>query len=294
MTELPSWIIWSAMLRPWPYRFLIVSVFVVVVTLARPRSVADGAATAFPANRLGVALLGGQALALLATALFVAWTLGWTLSPRPELLEGWIDAPWRFYTEALCYELGLLVSVYVLIKSGAATWAFIGLRRPEVPFLLLIAAITACYCGLHFVIKPLSISVDQWIVEASLHHPKVVGLGSDSSQFGLSILFEALHDAGAWSALLFVLIAGVLTPVIEELFFRGIVFKALLDSVPTWAALIGQALLFAAMHLEMGRLIYLFIFGLTLGFLVRWTSSLLPAVLLHVVVNVVALAAVIS
>lgn len=54
-------------------------------------------------------------------------------------------------------------------------------------------------------------------------------------------------------------------------------------------ALFGQALVFAMMHLEMVRLIYLMAFGLMLGLLVRRTPSLLPAILLHVVVNVTSL-----
>ena len=59
-------------------------------------------------------------------------------------------------------------------------------------------------------------------------------------------------------------------------------------------ALLGQAIAFAMMHLEMSRFIYLLAFGLMLGYLVRRTSSLLPAILLHVSVNVAALVAALS
>lgn len=277
------------MLRPWPYRLLVLAVFVVTLALLRQRTVATGGGASFTTKRFGAALLGGQILALLATTLFVSWTLGWTLSPGPELLEGWIDAPWRFYSEAPFYELGLLLSVFVLVDSRSATWASIGVRRPNLRAPLLIAAVAACFFILHFAVNPLSMSASRWVANALGRHSMGAAEVIDPIQLGLSLTIEAIRGAGLWACLLVVLWMGVLVPIIEELFFRGIAFKALLGSLPVWIALLGQALLFAVMHFEMGRLIYLLAFGLTLGLLVRRTSSLLPAVLLHVVVNATSL-----
>jgi membrane protease YdiL (CAAX protease family) len=233
--------------------------------------------------------LGGQILALLATSLFISWSLGWTLSPSPQLLEGWLDAPWRFYSEASFYELGLLLTVFVLVYSRVATWASIGVRHPDLQIPFLIAAVAACYFILHFAINPLSMSASRWVANAFGHQSMGVDEITDPIQLGLSLTMEAIRGSGPWASVLVVLWMGVLVPIIEELFFRGVAFKALLGSLPAWMALLGQALLFAVMHFEMGRLIYLLAFGLILGLLVRRTSSLLPAVLLHVAVNATSL-----
>jgi membrane protease YdiL (CAAX protease family) len=78
--------------------------------------------------------------------------------------------------------------------------------------------------------------------------------------------------------------------VCEELFFRGFVFTGLCAHRSPTTALLGSALLFALAHFNPWQLPALLLFGLFLGLLVYWTHSIYPAILAHVVNNLVSFA----
>lgn len=84
------------------------------------------------------------------------------------------------------------------------------------------------------------------------------------------------------------LAAVVLLPGLgEELLFRGFAFTALYVRYGAVRALVGSSLIFAAVHLSPLQLpAHLFI-GLFLGALVYWTHSIYPAMLAHMVNNLV-------
>ena len=227
MNNAPSMVLWAYMLRPWPYRLLILGILVSPLALLPPRPAQVELIPPLNAKRFGMALFGGQIIALLATILFVSWSFRWKFNPRPELLEVWTAAPWRFYSESICSELGLLLSVFVLIQAGAATWGSIGMHRSDKRMPWLIALVGACYIILRFAIKPLTMSASHWVAVAFVHHSTGGDQGADSTQLGLSMVLEAIRQAGPWTCAMVVLWMGLLAPIIEELFYRGLVLKAL-------------------------------------------------------------------
>ncbi|MCP4227033.1 MAG: CPBP family intramembrane metalloprotease [Actinomycetia bacterium] len=84
---------------------------------------------------------------------------------------------------------------------------------------------------------------------------------------------------------LFALSAAVMAPLVEELFFRGLLLRSLerwLGSVP---AVIISSLVFAAIHRELIVLPGLFVFGAIAATIVVRTGRLAPAVALHVGFN---------
>ncbi|MFB2555386.1 CPBP family intramembrane glutamic endopeptidase [Herbiconiux liangxiaofengii] len=109
-----------------------------------------------------------------------------------------------------------------------------------------------------------------------------------------------------WFVLTAVLAASLVTPFVEELFFRGLVLRSIQQAVAPdaaasaarqraagVAAVVGSALLFTAFHLTgvpetaaaVSRLITLFVVGLVLGALALVTGRLGPAIATHVVFN---------
>ena len=78
----------------------------------------------------------------------------------------------------------------------------------------------------------------------------------------------------------FASIAGV-TPVCEELLFRGVIQPKLEQIIAPTEALIVQAALFSALHLSVVILITHFAMNLAFGWIRRRTGSLLPGMLLH-------------
>jgi ABC-2 type transport system permease protein/sodium transport system permease protein len=140
-------------------------------------------------------------------------------------------------------------------------------------------------------------------------------------QFGVSSLRQdylerlakAVEEWRTVSPVLLVLVLAVVPAVLEELFFRGLLFSALLGergcvSAPSGepgrvsaprarAAVLGSAVLFALFHilvpgaLSVERLLSSLAMGLVLGCLAYTCGSVMPGMLLHVLYNGLALLA---
>jgi membrane protease YdiL (CAAX protease family) len=80
----------------------------------------------------------------------------------------------------------------------------------------------------------------------------------------------------------------VVTPLSEELLFRGLLRRAWLEGVGSRWLVFGPALLFAAAHMNPWQLPQLFLLGLALGLLRERSHSLGPPILLHAAVNLAA------
>jgi len=79
---------------------------------------------------------------------------------------------------------------------------------------------------------------------------------------------------------------ALLGPIVEEVFWRGYVQKALGSVFGEFAALLSQAILFAAAHLRpFGGFVPMFVLGLTTGAW-RWRRrTLVPVILVHMTIN---------
>ena len=79
---------------------------------------------------------------------------------------------------------------------------------------------------------------------------------------------------------------AILAPIVEEVFWRGYVQRTLERLFGGLPALLGQAVLFAALHLQpFGGFVHVFVLGLILG-VWRWKRrTLIPVILAHMVGN---------
>ena len=79
-----------------------------------------------------------------------------------------------------------------------------------------------------------------------------------------------------------VIVTGViLTPVVEELVFRGVIYQALRRTMPVSSATVISAVIFAAMHLNIVLFIPLTAMGIVLALVYERSNSLLPTILVH-------------
>ena len=85
---------------------------------------------------------------------------------------------------------------------------------------------------------------------------------------------------------------AVVTPVSEEILFRGFVLRGLLPRVGHGPAVVAAALLFSVLHLKPEVMIPIFITGLALGWLYVKTGSVWPCIAAHAGQNALALLAV--
>ena len=100
-------------------------------------------------------------------------------------------------------------------------------------------------------------------------------------------LLPTLH-AGLDITLL-ALIVGVIVPIGEEIFFRGLALGALRRALNRHVAIAVSALFFAAAHLQVVELLPILILGLVLGYLYDLTGSLVPGMIGHGLNNLAAL-----
>ncbi|MEY2458228.1 MAG: protease family protein [Acidimicrobiaceae bacterium] len=98
-------------------------------------------------------------------------------------------------------------------------------------------------------------------------------------------LTDRAHGSGV--LLLFVVVA-VLAPIVEEIFFRGLVLRSLERRMSTNWAIVVSAALFGAAHLEPLQFPALFVFGLVAAVLATRTGRLGPGIWAHVAFNAVA------
>lgn len=104
---------------------------------------------------------------------------------------------------------------------------------------------------------------------------------------GWSHVQEAIYQTPG--ALRF-LVTVVLTPLTEELIFRGFIHKELRRHMGIAAAVIFGALLFGLYHGNLSQGLYAFLTGLCLELVTVWSGRLAPAVLCHAAANATAAA----
>jgi membrane protease YdiL (CAAX protease family) len=107
------------------------------------------------------------------------------------------------------------------------------------------------------------------------------------------------HIFGSVHGAMFVLLALLTTfaaPVIEELLFRGVVFRSLDGSLSngfkkfgSYAAMALSAAIFAIAHAQLLQFAGLFALGIVLSYIVKKTNRLAPSILAHMSFNAVAL-----
>ena len=82
--------------------------------------------------------------------------------------------------------------------------------------------------------------------------------------------------------------AWILTPIFEEVWFRGLIFQFLRKRFHLLAALLASSLLFAMVHevVSTQHLSIFFLYGVEVVVIYVWTGSLTPAILAHVGWNI--------
>ncbi len=93
---------------------------------------------------------------------------------------------------------------------------------------------------------------------------------------------------------LVILVVAIAAPIVEELFFRGLVFRAIENRLgPAWGIVLS-GLVFGATHFELLQLPALAGFGMVLAYLAWRTGRLGPGIVAHMAFNGVAVASLLA
>jgi uncharacterized protein len=90
---------------------------------------------------------------------------------------------------------------------------------------------------------------------------------------------------GGIGAILLVLLVVIGAPVIEELFFRGLLMRSISARWNDGLALVASSILFGLAHFELIQLPALVLFGLVAGYAAQRTGRLGPSIFIHVGFN---------
>lgn len=200
-----------------------------------------------------------QGLFLLLIIYGLEFFLGWLRTPKDlDQLEGFF----RFLTvgmgEALLY-LVVLLGFFKLIRRPLRE---LGLVRPHFRFVVL-----GVFMGV-FLLVAVGL-IGNFLADR---------LGTPAPQSFTLVLMGAQYD---WQLILLVLLGGVIAPIKEEVFFRGIFYPPFRQHYGRGKGILLTAGLFALLHFDVLRFIPLLVGGVVLTWLYEKTSSIWPSIIAH-------------
>ena len=138
--------------------------------------------------------------------------------------------------------------------------------------------------------EPLHATLGEFVVPVVMLVPALVLgvsvlVGAVTEAFPLSDSQKALFDEMAGDDLAATLMACVIAPVVEEMFFRGIVLRSFLHQYGRVPSIVGSALLFGAAHLNIYQGCSAVMIGSLSGWLYARVRSLVPCIALHASFN---------
>jgi hypothetical protein len=95
----------------------------------------------------------------------------------------------------------------------------------------------------------------------------------------------ALLTAPRINEIIYFFLMVIITPIVEEIVYRGFLFNLLLKKYSVKIAFIASSLIFALIHLRFAGIGFLFLYGLFLGYAYFKTKSLIAPILAHFTIN---------
>ena len=110
--------------------------------------------------------------------------------------------------------------------------------------------------------------------------------GLFTSQF--DYMENMLAPLSSGSIIISIIAVGIVAPFAEEFLFRGVIYNTLSKKISIKWTIIIQAILFGVFHFNLVRGAYATLLGLVFGYITYKTKSLWPAIIVHMVNNLIA------
>jgi len=98
----------------------------------------------------------------------------------------------------------------------------------------------------------------------------------------------SLSSLVKFDKVIYLFLMVIITPVVEEIIYRGFLFNLLLKKYQVKLALIISSVIFAFFHLRFAGIGFLFVYGLFFGYVYYKTNSLIAPILAHFTINFLA------
>lgn len=100
---------------------------------------------------------------------------------------------------------------------------------------------------------------------------------------------ELMETAGLDDSLTLIMgiYAVILAPICEELIFRGVTFSAARKVMPYYLAIVVQAILFGAFHMNAIQGCYAFVLGVGMGYVMYLYNNIFVTIIIHIIFNLI-------
>lgn len=212
---------------------------------------------------------------------------------KPAKFPTWTDFFATIGVFVLSVLVGSVLSVVLMRVKGESVLTpditfvyYLVQMLPPIAFVLWRRMRAGRDSGIHFGLRHLNMPMILWgvlLVVASgiVIEPLLVLFPTEA--------YEGVQQAiglGGWA----ILSSVVAAPILEEVFFRGLVFESCRERLGKGGALLMSALLFGAIHIVPVQMINAFVVGLILGYVYLKTRSLLSVIIIHAINNAIAYA----
>lgn len=193
-------------------------------------------------------------------------------APKVEELSDAASAAGLFFSALILIFLSLMLVGYLTIYRGLNPAEMFGLRQMSMAraFGVSIGAV-------------LLVVLSMWLIFIIT---TALGLGwkdVDSSPQDTVKIFK--NPGNVVSKVLLGVLAVVVAPLAEEIFFRGFLYGVVKRFTDRWFAAIFSALVFAAVHQHVGSLVPLFLLAIGFALAYESTGCLLVPVFMHALFN---------
>ena len=168
------------------------------------------------------------------------------------------------------YAALILLGVYVFcIRMARVSWTAIGFRACSVDWLVRAFLVgVLLYCA--------RILLDNLMFEFFNQQRMLEPLTTDRA---------TLEGGSVWLSAAYIFAVIILTPIVTEIFQRGILFAWLRRNFNFIFSSIASAIIFGALHIEIVRYVQAMMFGILAAYLYEKARSLWPPLVFHVTVS---------
>lgn len=189
-----------------------------------------------------------------------------------ELASSWVNSEHYFLINnalfAALEATAILISVYLIgIRRNRLTWQAVGITRVSRQW-----QIIAVLLGL--LILP-SVGLIAMMIQLAL------GLPPSNPQ----LEFLLPDEVSIPGVLIMLVFGGFIVPIAEEIFFRGLLYSWLRQTLKIWPAILISSALFGLLHGEISIAGATFLMGIILAWIYEKSTSLLPAISIHIINN---------
>ena len=132
-------------------------------------------------------------------------------------------------------------------------------------------------------IKPVNIITS--IAIAFLSAPAAILFNLISQILTVNKVSETADTLIADNILIIILTVCILSPILEEIFFREILYRRLKEYSPTIKALITSALCFGLYHMNFNQFCYAFLMGIIFALMREASGSVISPIIAHITLN---------